>query len=1090
MKFRAECGTPYPILHRMKFPRTILGLLLTIVFAVAAGCSKPKDVKSIVESGDRHFDKREFEAAKIQYINALRLDQTNTHVMMRLGRVLFEQGQIQMAYPLLVRSRDSHPDEIPIREALAMIYMGAGTNLWRAEVDAILQRQATNETAIMTLLRGASSPEAITEFTNTLSALRARNGDRAVFCIADSELARRQGDKDGAMRALRRAVELEPQSVTALGSLGLSLLAEGKRDEGLALLANAADNSPPYGAARLRYAQALLANGKVDDAIKVLDQMNAKAPEVLLAWSTRAEVALGRKEYSEARRLLDRVLVQSPADPPALRLRAQVDLAENKPADAVKNLETVAKSLPRSSEVQYQLGVANLLNKDQNAAVANLREAIRLDPSAINAGMLLSELEVARGGASEAISLLNGIVRRVPELAQARMLLARAYRATGRLDEAIDIYAAMQKQSPTNPMPIFQLGLVLRQKNRDSEARAAFETCARLTPTDTAPVQQLIGLDMEAKDYASALRRVDDLGKRDPNASVPWVMRGSILNVQGKTAEAEAAFKKALDLEPESQQALLALAQLYATAGKREEALAELKRAIDKEPTNVGALTLTGMLQSEAGRHEEARRAYEKALAAQPNSVLVLNNLANTLAERINNVEAGYAHATKARQLAPKSPVVADTLGWIEFQRKNYSQALRLLFEAAENLGNVPEVQYHLGMAHYMMGQESPALVAFQQAVKGPANFNGKNVASNYLAMLGELASTNSQAIIQRLEERRTQQPDDLIAITRLAKAYASTGSPDKAREAFEAARKVNPSSIDATLGLATLYSTQLNDHAKALELARSARNLASDDFRVAATVGRIAYLAGDHTYAYSLLDNSSRRLTNAPQVTLDFARAAYGVGRISEATNALASLARTVAGPIASHAQTFLQLLAAGTAPVNELANIQQIADQVLTQEPDHLAALYARAVVADRNGDFDEARSRYEGILAKFPSFAPASRDLAVLYLDRLGDDTKASTHANKAREVLQRDDLLTALLGKIASRKGDHRFATQLLTDAARTRPNDAEVYYYLGVSQIGIKQADAGKASLKKAIALAPQAKFVAEAQRLLDEKTPQ
>jgi len=1068
----------------------ILFFVLAGILGGTGGCSKPTDVATLIQSADRHYEKREFEAAKIQYINALKIQQTNTHAMMRLGQVFFEQGQIQSAYSLLVRAKESHPNEVPLREALAIIYSAAGTNLWRSEVDAILQLQPTNEVAVMTFLRGSENPAVLADFTNTLASLRQRTGERAVYLVAEAELARRQGDKQGALQILRRAINLEPESLSALGAMGAALMAEGQKDEAMAQWAKASQISPPYGIARLRYAQVLLQEGKPDEAIKLLDEINAKAPEVLLAWTTRAEVAFKRKEYRLARTLLDRVTVQSPMDPPALRLRAQIDLAESKPADAIKTLESLAKALPRSAEIQYQLGVANLLNKEMDAAVQNLREAVRLDPTNVVAGLLLSELEIARGSASEAIGLLSGIARRAPNLEQARMLLGRAYRATGRLDDAIAVYTSMGKQWPSNAAPIFQLGLVLRQKGRNAEARTAFETCTQLTPVDPAPVQQLVGLDLEAKDPGSALKRIDALEQHDPKSSLPSVMRGTVLNFQRKTGEAEAAFKKALDLDPESQPALMALAQLYALEGKRDKALEELKRAINKDSKNLGALTLAGMLQSESQNYSESRATYEKALLVQPNSVLVLNNLANVLAESLNELDAGLAHASRARQLAPKNPVIADTLGWIEFKKRRYPEALRLLLEAAENLGGVPEVQYHLGMAHYMMGQEAPALIALSQSLKGGSPAKWKETASNYLAILQETNTTDAASVVSRLQARRREHPTDLIALTRLARAFASQGSYDQAQEAFEAALKANPGSTEASLGLARLLAEHRGNTSRALELARGARNASPGDATIGAAVGQIAYLAGDHPYAYSLLQESARRLSNAPQTTLNLARAAFSVSRISETTNLLNSLTQSDQSTISGQARTLLDLISAEKAPVAALPPILLLAESTLAKEPNHLEALYAQAIGSYRKSEFDQARARLETINSKFPSFAPAMRDLAVLYADRFGEDAKASTLAYKAREALPRDIQLTALLGRIASRKGDHRLAAQLLEDAAKTMPNDAELLYYLGVSQLGLKQTEAGKITLKKAIALAPTARFVADAQKLLEEpRTP-
>ncbi len=85
---------------------------------------------------------------------------------------------------------------------------------------------------------------------------------------------------------------------------------------------------------------------------------------------------------------------------------------------------------------------------------------------------------------------------------------------------------------------------------------------------------------------------------------------------------------------------------------------------------------------------------------------------------------------------SPNDPSVADTLGWILFRRGEYARALALIEESAPKLAADPEVQFHLGMAHYMMGEEDPARVALQAAVAASKDFPGKEEARRRLAML------------------------------------------------------------------------------------------------------------------------------------------------------------------------------------------------------------------------------------------------------------------------------------------------------------------------------------------------------------------
>jgi Flp pilus assembly protein TadD len=50
------------------------------------------------------------------------------------------------------------------------------------------------------------------------------------------------------------------------------------------------------------------------------------------------------------------------------------------------------------------------------------------------------------------------------------------------------------------------------------------------------------------------------------------------------------------------------------------------------------------------------------------------------------------------------------------YKRGDYEQALTLLSKSAAKCLDNAEMQFHLGMAHYMMGHEEAALTALRQA--------------------------------------------------------------------------------------------------------------------------------------------------------------------------------------------------------------------------------------------------------------------------------------------------------------------------------------------------------------------------------------
>jgi Flp pilus assembly protein TadD len=89
----------------------------------------------------------------------------------------------------------------------------------------------------------------------------------------------------------------------------------------------------------------------------------------------------------------------------------------------------------------------------------------------------------------------------------------------------------------------------------------------------------------------------------------------------------------------------------------------------------------------------------------------------------------------------PDSPSVADTLGWIYYQKGAYRSAVDSLSEALKlgqesNSPDNPRFHYHLGMAYAKSGQATLARQQLQQVLKLNPNSSDAEDAKKQLAEL------------------------------------------------------------------------------------------------------------------------------------------------------------------------------------------------------------------------------------------------------------------------------------------------------------------------------------------------------------------
>ncbi len=1075
-----------------------LGLVLPLLWlAAGTGCSRNKNPEKYLASANRFYDSHELDKARIEYLNVLRRQPTNSFAILRIGKILFRQGQLQNAYPALLESCKRFPTDVEAAHQLATIYLAGGQPaLARTEALRILTLDPVNENGLADLSASAPTPkgtndiqaiQAIQAINGDLDRFQKAVGDRAAFHVARAQLAQRVGNLRFAEAELSKALTLDPKSVFAHVSSALLSWAKGATNEAEHSFRTAIQINPTDETVRYRLAIFLFRNGRLEEPKKLLDGIIHDAPERTGAWTLRAEIALTEKQYADCLRLINGALAQAPSDFDALLLQGRLQMAQKQPAEAVRLLGLLVDSRPRSAEALFQLANAQLLNQEINPALASLARAAALDPNHIRAISLFAEINLARGQAPAAVTALADLTRRHPELVPAQLLLGRAYAMAGRPDDALALYKALRTTIPRDPVVPYQIGLLLRLRGETAEAWKAFAESWNLAPGQLDTLTQLVELDLAAKAPDKALSMVQTQLERQPKSAFLWVLAAKVHAARQDREKAEVALQKAVELEPESAPAYLMLAELHLKTGSPKQSIDNLDDLLRKSPTNLSALTLSGIIHAGLGNYDDAQRSYESALRINPNSVLLLNNLAYLLSEHRDRPEEAYVHAKKAHELAPDNTDISDTLGWIEYRRGHYREALQLLSEVQEKLADRPEVgapeaEAHLGLTLYMMDQEDAARTALATALKSPIKYPCRPLAEQRFSFLNSAPLQPPDKAAESLEKRCREDPKDMVALLRLGSAYEEAHDPVRAREAYEGARKVNPASLRALLRLAILESE--SNLKRAMELARQAQRLAPSDPEVTGVLGQLALRSDDAETAYGLLQNAARQLPQSSEIWHDLAGAAFGTGRIDEAAEDLhkavtlgLSPSRTNAAQSVLTLLTFVQNPSGATPPQSLMALMEKL-------DPTNGPALYAKALILERQGKFSEARDAHEKLLRRYPGFTPSTRQLATLYSERLNDDSKAFTFASKARTADPKDTRVAKTLGSLALRRGDFKYAVQLFTEVANAQPQDADLQFQLGLAYLRLKQLPDCRAALERAIALNPTGTFIPEARKIL------
>jgi tetratricopeptide (TPR) repeat protein len=1064
----------------------IITLLLAAV--ILSGCFAGGKKSRILERADRYFRAGEYDNAKIEYLNLLRLDNQNVTAFQQLGFIWFEQGVPLRAVPFLLKVRELAPQNVAARAKLALSFMAVGQPTEaRKEALSILQQDSGNSDAIVVLADTSGSKEEISATEQQLEKFPQRD---TAFHLASASLASRKGNLPGASDEVEQALAMDPKSSRAHLTMAYIYLLRKDPSHAGSELKSAADLAPLRSDERIRYAEFEYATGAVDEAKVSLQKITGKAPDYLPAWRLLAQIAFTGKKYDESLALLENIFTRDPDNPEARMLQSEVWLGKGDTGKAIATLDRLNSTYTNNAAIKYLLARAYLQSENLAQATAALHQAVAANPDYVEAILLLGELNLRSGKPQNVVAAMEDLRRKHPDLPQPRLLLANAYQALGRLDDAAALFRELIKMAPQSPEAYFFLGLILRQQEKADEARQAFEKASELAPDNLDPINQLVDMDLADKRYDGAMQRVQQQLQKKPDAAGAHFMEARIYAVKGDWARTEAALKKTIDLDANFAAAYELLVSVYMTANKLPQAIDDVQAFLSRSPNNPAALMTLGMIYEKMKDYPKARDTYEKLLTQSPDSVPALNNLAYLYAERLDRLDRAYELAQKAHTLQAGDGSVADTLGWVLYKRGDYAQGLKFLQESAAKLPENPQVQFHLGMASHMMGQADAARSAFEKAVHAAADFPEKTEAERRLAQLQQGSRSQTPELsAAELEKLLKQQPKDLITVNRLAEAYESQGDAPKAAAAYEQALKLNPKLLTAALKLAELYAGPLHNNDKALEFAKKARDLAPNDAQSAGVLGRIAFQAGNFAWAYSLLQESARQLKTDPGVLHDFALTNYALGKVPEARLIMQHCLD--AGPDAGAAEEAKRFLAMTTLdqPAADIVAAQSEVQKILKAQPDYVPALMAQAAIQLQRNDAKSAAGIYSQVLRQYPDFAPAQKRLAAIYVENPDDLAKAYDVAIKARRVLPDDPEVARTLAEINFKRKEFPYAIQLLQESARKGPLPAKDLYCLGVAQLETKQDAKGRETLQRALAAGLQEPLAQDARNRLAEKQP-
>ena len=330
-----------------------------------------------------------------------------------------------------------------------------------------------------------------------------------------------------------------------------------------------------------------------------------------------------------------------------------------------------------------------------NTAIEHYRAAIKADPAATFLAEELSDLYIQTGQIRSAVTEAEDALKSNPDDLNARRVLGR-------------IYSRMIGD---------------RENNRINETMVK-----------------------------KAIEQYEKIAEKAPKDVDTWLMLGRLHKVAQNSPESEKAYKKALELDPDNEDASVGLAMVYADLGDNKTAASLLEKASRKNP-NLRTLTTLASSYEQMRDYKLAAETLRRAADLAPGNMDIKRAYAQNLlfSDQLDEAVKAYLEVVEEE---PK-----DTQSWLRLsqvyrQQRKFDQARETGDKDRALEPNNLEIKYNDVSLLEAEGKRGEAIATLKELVTATAK-------RNYTA--GD--KTNRLVLLERLGllYRQNEQPKEAV---------------------------------------------------------------------------------------------------------------------------------------------------------------------------------------------------------------------------------------------------------------------------------------------------------------------------------------
>jgi putative PEP-CTERM system TPR-repeat lipoprotein len=895
--------------------RIVLSSILVFVFFLS-GCGSAESPEEYLKKAKQYQDQGGYQAAIIEYKNAIRLAPDRFDARVQLGNVYMETGQFAPAAKEFRRALELGGDKPEVMIPLARAYLSL--EQYEPIVELVHPETGLNDSQKSRMYALLGRAQAYLNLEQSLASLeKAKNLDdqnsdvRLAWASYEGIKGNSKRQKEW-LSPLIESDEGDPDAWSQLAGIE-------KRDKNIQAAIDAYSHSirlrsfphPDLMNRALLYVDA----DQLDKAQADIDTLvQAKSPWIGVSHISGI-IAIKNEDWVKARGFFQKVLSSNPDYAPSQYFLAIIETRENNLQSALSLLEQYVDRIPNNTHANLLYADILIKLNKLDKAQGQLKRLYNTDQGDPRILVMFGRSYLKQNKIDQAVEYFRRSIQIDPQDAGSRLLLGKALltqsktKKLGRqeLEKALQLEPAMmeaynvlfldsiqEKEYPLarataarvkDQFPKASTGgnmeaLSFLQQGDKDQAISLLKQVLEKFPKDPLTSQNLAKIHLRDGDYASAKQLYEGLLLHDPSNIQVLSQLALIAAREGDKEKTLQWIKQAADKNPDELAPKLMLAAEYIVRGQAKQAdliLVPLEHIHGNAPEFLLVMSQAKIALKD---HQKAIRLLKTLVSQVPNSVT-----AHVLLARIYQIDNELANLRieldKILELDAENFEAQLAMARLELLERNKDAFKSLTEKLARSYPSHPGVMLlkaalDASDRDYQSAIENLSTLMNQKPSSGMA----KALARNYW-MSGE-----RDKAISVLEVWKQSNPDDANILSDLAQYYAVETRDDEALQVYARLNELNPNNPTTLNNLAWLL--QDIDVEQALEYGKRSQEIDPKDLNTLDTLSVLYLKDGQAENALIFAQSAFQAAPGSEAIQLTYARALIANNQMQQAKRIL----------------------------------------------------------------------------------------------------------------------------------------------------------------------------------------------------------